>query len=371
MTDVNKKIEFETKYRRVLDYMEASRWDAIVIGTQSNFSWISCGGKSRVLITSEGADALVVLTLDSKTLVAYTMDGQRNYDEELTGLGFDLISTRWNGKSREEIVQDLIKGKRTLSDIPLEGATWNNQEFYKLHYPLTQWEIERYREIGRESEILLRLVVDQIRPGMTEKEVEGRLVSAFAVKGFVSTVVLVGSDERNFKYRHPIPSDKKIGSYVILVLCPRKYGLHVPITRSVCFSHDLDNETVKKFEAASTIAANCIAHTTPGSKFSDIFEMQKGLYAELGYRDEWLNHFQGGITGYIPNDSSLCFDPSAIIKQNQACNWFITITGVNTEDSILSGPAGGEFLTHSGEWPLKQYQVGETKISLPEILYRD
>ena len=142
--------EFEQKQERISCFMQENGWEALVMGTQANFSWLSCGGESRVLITGEGADALVVITPQSRTLIAYNMDGQRNLDEEVCGLGFDLILTHWNEKSREEIALDLVKGKRILADIPLEGATTSFQAFYDLHYPLTEWEIGRYREIGKE-----------------------------------------------------------------------------------------------------------------------------------------------------------------------------------------------------------------------------
>jgi antitoxin VapB len=360
--------EFEQKQQRIRQFMEENHWEALVIGTQANFSWLSCGGESRVLITGEASDALLVITPDSQTLIAYNMDGQRNIDEEICGLGFDLILTHWNEKLREEIALQLVQGKRTLSDISLNGATCRFAEFYNLHYPLTEWEIERYRALGRESELILKSVVDRLAPGVTERNVERMLMSEFALQGYIPTVVLVGSDERLIKYRHPIPSDKRIEKDLLLVLCNKKYGLHVPITRTVCFGDHVDPETERRYEAAGTIAASCIAHSLPGVKFSEILDMQKKLYAQLGYPDEWRNHFQGGITGYIPNDSTLCFDTGAVMKENQAFNWFITITGVNTEDTYISGK--NEIITHSGAWPVKAYSIGDREINLPEIFYK-
>lgn len=361
-------VEFKVKEQRIHQYLDEKKLDAVVIGTQGNFSWISGGGRSNVLITSEGADALVIITRNSKTLIAYNMDGDRNRDEELGGLGFDLIKTLWIERSREEIVLDLLKGKKFLADIPLEGAIVDSKQFYELIYPLTDFELERYREVARDSELNLLRVIDKIQPGFTEKEIERLIVAEFALQGFVSTVVLIGSGVRLVKYRHPIPSNKQVESTILFVLCPRKYGLHVPITRTLSFRDKLDPETDRRFTAASIIAANCIAQTKPGVKFADILKMQKKLYKELGYEDEWKNHFQGGITGYMPNDSTLCFDPEMVIKDRQTFNWFITITGVNTEDTYLTGV--DEILTRSGKWPLKNYSVQGRDIFLPDILYK-
>ena len=192
------------------------------------------------------------------------------------------------------------------------------------------------------------------------------LMSEFALKGYISTVVLVGSDERLSKYRHPIPSDKKIEKELMLVLCPKKYGLHVPITRMVCYGAGLAAETERRFEAASTIAANCIARSVPGTKFAEILEVQKGLYAQLGFEDGWRFHFPGGITGYIPNDFNLGIDSTARVKEGQSFNWFITITGVNTEDTYISGKE--EIVTYSGAWPVKPYLAAGREIDLPTIL---
>ena len=361
--------EFARKLQRIHAYLEENNLDAVLIGTQANFSWLSCGGRSSVLATSELSDAIAVVTRDKRTLVAYTMDGERNRDEEMGDLGFDLVMTRWNEQSREQIVREMLVGKRFLSDIPMDGTRPDARAFYRLIYPLTGQETDRYRRIAKDSELILRSTVDTIRPGMTEADVEGLLISAFSLKGFVSTVVLVGSDERIPKYRHPLPSGKKIDRTVLLVLCPRKYGLHVPLTRTISFDGSLDPDMQRRFEAASTVAAHCIARSVPGTRFADVLAMQKRLYGELGYDGEWRNHFQGGPTGYMPNDSTLCLDGESVIQEEQPMNWFVTITGVNTEDTILSGKQGGEILTRSGSWPVKRYSALGKEVFLPEVLH--
>jgi antitoxin VapB len=358
--------EFEQKEKRIHQFMDEKGWEGVVIGTQANFSWLSGGGASRVLITGEGADALLVLTRTSRTLIAYNMDGQRNIDEEVNGLGFDLVMTKWNEKSREDIAREILGGKKTLSDIPFVGAEQSWKDFYNLHYPLTEWEIDRYRQIGRESELLLLSVLEDIKPGMTEVEVERKLMAQFIHQGYIPAVVLVGSGERNLKYRHPIPSDNRIGKDLMLVLCNRKFGLHVPITRMVWFGDHPDPVMMHRFEAANTIAATCIAHSTPGTRFADIWEDQKRAYQAVGFSEGWRFHFPGGITGYIPNDSSLAMDPEAVVVENQAFNWFITLPGVNTEDTYISGK--DEIITTSGEWPVQTYNVNAKDISLPKIL---
>jgi hypothetical protein len=78
----------------------------------------------------------------------------------------------------------------------------------------------------------------------------------------------------------------------------------------------------------------------------------------------------GGITGYIPNDSSLCLDDSAVVQERQAFNWFITITGVNVEDTMITTATGPQLLTCTGRWPVKPIEVEGLTLELPQILVK-
>jgi len=366
-----KLAEFTTKLNRIYKLMDAENYEAIVIGTQTNFSWLSCGGSSRVLLTTDAAAVYLVITENDRYVVAHTMDGPRNLEEELQGMGFKAKFRKWIDEPLEDVILNIVNGRKILSDIPIGGEPGRPTAFYQLHYPLTEGDMERYREIDHDAERLMRSVVDNTKPGMLETEVETLMMCEYAKAGFFPVVLLVGSDERLFKYRHMTPQSKPIENYLMIIVAFRKYGLNAVLTRSVYFGDHLPNEIADKFEAASIIEANCIAHSTPGTKFASILKMQKELYAELGYREEWKNHFQGGITGYVVNDSSLCLDPKITMVKNQAYNWFITITGVNTEDTFLSYGEDGEILTTTGAWPLKVYQTRNGKeVKLPKILIK-
>jgi len=361
--------EFNVKMKRLHVFMDQKGYDAVVIGTRTNWEWLSCGGSSTIEMTSNAASTLLIVTKEKNILVAYTMDFQRALDDELDGFGFEAVTISWTDLGLEQKASDLLDGKKVLSDIPLplSDVVVSMKEFYNLHYPLTDWEIDRYSAVCKDAEWILKSVVENAGSGIKESEFKNRMVSEFALNGYTPGVLLMGSDERNLKYRHPIATEKKIDNYLLLILVFRKFGLSAVLTRSVCYKGSLDAELQKKFAAASTIAANCIAMTIPGTKFSDVLVRQKELYQELGYENEWKNHFQGGITGYIINDSTLCMDENALMVARQAHNWFVTITGVNTEDTYIS--TVNKNLTCTGAWPIKPHQVGSREISLPDIWY--
>lgn len=361
--------EFKTKETRLLGFMKKNDYDAIVIGTQANFAWLTCGSDNHVLITSELGEAILVITVNKRICIANTMDARRIAEQEINGLGFELIALKWFETPKDEYAANLVKGLKTLSDIPLPGAECNFKKFYSLHYPMTVQEIKRYRTIGLEAEQVLWGAAGQVRPEMTGSDVETLLMCEFARKKLVVACMIIGVDEEISKWRHPIPWDKPIREYLMLVLAVRRHGIHVPITRLVHFG-GVPLDIRRRYDAACTIAANTILSCRPGTKFTDIFNMQKRLYAELGYETEWQNHFIGGITGYIPNDGSLCMDESAVMADRQTFNWYVTITGVNTEDTMIINGDSPELFTANGIWPTKHFKVEKGEIDLPDILVR-
>jgi hypothetical protein len=53
--------------------------------------------------------------------------------------------------------------------------------------------------------------------------------------GISPDCVLVGSDERIMKYRHPMPTDRTIDKLMMIVLGAEQAGLNVSLTRFVSF----------------------------------------------------------------------------------------------------------------------------------------
>jgi Xaa-Pro dipeptidase len=360
--------EFAVKEQRLRAFLDAQGYDAVLIGTTANFSWLSCGGKNKVVLNSDFGCCLLLVTRERKFCIANTMDARRLEEQELAGLGFEMVALKWHQESLVQRALFMVRGQKVLSDMPLKGAEHNFQRFYELHYPLTDQEISRYRQVGRDAEEVLRAVADQVRPGLTGNEVESMLLSEYARKKLNVACLILGSDEEMWNYRHPMPSPKRIDRQLMLVLAVERHGLNVPITRMVSFANDIPEETCRRYDAVCGIAARTIAACRPGARFAEILSMQKGWYAEMGFAEETENHFMGGITGYIPNDSSLCLDANAVVRERQAFNWFITITGVNIEDTMITIEQGNEILTRTGHWPLKSFPVQGGTIEVPQIL---
>jgi len=362
--------EIREKEKRIRNYLEKSGNEALVIGRQDNFAWFSCGGTNKVVITSELGHGYMVFTKNKSYIVAQTMDGPRVVDEELKGINVEPVFLKWCDMGREEKVSELVKGLKTVSDIPVEGACFSPSEIYKLHYPLTDMEIERCRLIGSKTEEVIRRVADEIKPGMSDYEIEAMLLYEYARCDAIPEVILVGIDERISDYRHCIPSGKKVGKTVLIHPALRMAGLHANVARMVHFGDDLPYEIEKRHEATSGIFAVAVAMCDPGRKFTDIHQKIGEMYKRLGYESEWFKHYIGGITGYMLFDGSVCFDPQAEVCINQTYDWFITITGAKTEELSFNCSSGKVIASVTGRWPTKKYHADGQVFELPRILMK-
>lgn len=362
--------DVKEKQRRILEFLHAKGYDAMILGRQDNFAWYTGGSSNRVVITSEVGFGLLLITRKRTYLVAQVMDGPRLMEEELSGMDVEPVFVRWYEKSREEQAAGLAKGMRVISDVPMRGAQYDLGAIYSLHYPLTENEIHKCRKLGALTDEVLTQVAWQIRPGMSELDVEALFLYEYARQDVTADVLLIGADERVAQFRHPNPSGQKIRRLVLLHPAVRKDGLHANVTRMVYFGDQVPEETQRRYEAACRVEAAAVSMCVAGNRFCDILQEQKRLYRECGYAEEWRNHFQGGITGYLLADPTLCLNEQAKVGVNQAFDWFITITGVKVEELSITTAHGPEVVSMSGLWPAKEYESRGRGIPLPQILLR-
>lgn len=55
----------------------------------------------------------------------------------------------------------------------------------------------------------------------------------------------MGTDERIFKFRHPVPTEKKLKRYCMVVICDQKWGLILSMTGLVHFGTPPDEIRIR------------------------------------------------------------------------------------------------------------------------------
>jgi antitoxin VapB len=352
------------KRERVQTWLRERGLDGVIISRRDHFAWITCGGDNHVLKNSDIGVGHLVITPQKCYLVAHSMDALRLFEEQVPGQGYELVSLHWYHGDPRLAARDLI-GERWAADTPYEGAVEVNRDLSLLHDPLTELELARCRWLGQQVGDILCEIAQSLRPGQSEEEVARNLHVECIKRGIELDVLIVGSDERIFRYRHPLPTDKKIERYVLLHPAARRWGLHANVSRSVYFGKPPGN-VERAYRAAATLEAHLLDRLVPGLSFAEILEWQKSQYAELGFVDEWRHHFQGGPTGYVVVDA-LRHSTAAKVQVNQAFDWFITITGAKVEELVLLSKRGIEIPSFQAPWPVFEPEGG---IPVPDLWVR-
>jgi antitoxin VapB len=354
------------KQERILEFLDRQNLDALILGRQDNFAWLTSGGDNRVVTTTEMGAALAVVTRDEKWLVAYPMDCRHILEEEAPRQGFEPVVIPWHDGPLAGEVRRRTRGMRVGADFALSDSHLYGSEITALHYPFTDLEVERCRWVGRTSARILTRVAAELRPGTTEREAAARLLHEYALAGMTIDVLLVGFDGRIARYRHPAPTDQALGRYALLHPAARRWGLHANVTRLVHFGSP-PPETQKAIDAVVEIAGRVVALLEPEARFADILTEQKRLYGELGYAEEWRQHFQGGITGYTLADATCCLNSELRVRDGQAFDYFVTITGAKSEDLVLLTGGRAEVASIDSGWPTRSVETGRGVVRMPDV----
>ena len=255
------------------------------------------------------------------------------------------------------------------TDTPFHDWTDVSAQLSWLRSQLTPDEIERYRQVCQQAAWALEETCRQLRPGLTEYEMAASLAQRVIAQGLNVHVILVATDERLYKYRHPIPTGKRLEKQAMLVLCAERGGLVANVTRMVHFG-PLSPELKACTEKLAYIDACMNASTRPGVEVGEIIRTAIREYERAGYPDDWKKLHLGGPTGYATREYLATPSSGDLVRVHQAFAWNPALPGVKSEDTMVVGDTGLEFLTQTDNWPYLEVQVGEQTFRRPDILVR-
>jgi len=207
----------------------------------------------------------------------------------------------------------------------------------------------------------------ETRTGEKESEVVGRLCNELWKDRIDPVTLMAAADERVFKFRHPIPSEKRIDRYLMVSVNARKWGLIVSLTRFLHFGKT-PGELKEKYLANVFIDCVFMAATQPGRPARQVLNIGLEAYREKGFPEEWKLHHQGGSIGYTGRDYRTNFTTQDIVHENQAFTWNPSLTGTKSEDTILASSKGVEMITHPVSYPTLAMTVEGVPFVRPDIL---
>lgn len=359
--------EFEIKQARIQTLLAERGLEALLLQRVGSFAWATCGGASYINTAATFGAASLLITKDRRYLITNNIEAARLEQEQgLAGQGWEFKVNDWHEPAAA--LPELTAGLKVAADNLFPGATDLTDEIARLRANLTPEEGARFRALGRLCAEAMDAAIRAVRLGQTEFQIAALLASEVKSRGAQPIVNLIATDERIFKYRHPLPTEKKLERYAMLVLCGRWKGLVCSITRLTHFGR-LPEDIRRRAEAVARVDAAYIAATRPGAKLSDIIQRGEWAYAESGFPDEWRHHHQGGAAGYEPREYLGTPTSNDVVSAGQAFAWNPSVAGAKSEDTILVGQEQNEVITAIEGWPMMPVTVADGQaMARPAVL---
>ncbi len=358
--------ELQQKLSKITQLLDETGLDGLWLQSAGNFAWATCGASSYINTASTNGLASLLITREKRYVVTTNIEAPRIGSEQgLVAQGWEMRVEPWYtpGKATGEITGKLRLG----ADGDAPGMQNVAAALVSLRSQLTAEEQERFRGLGRICADAMNAAARAVRPGMSEHEIAALLAGETEKHGAQAIVNLIATDERIFKYRHPLPTDKALDRYAMLVLCGRRHGLVCSITRLVHFG-PLPGDVRSKMEATARVDATFIAGTRPGRTLGEVLGDAIAAYAATGYANEWQLHHQGGTAAYDARETLALPESTETVRAGQAYAWNPSITGTKSEDTILLHEDGFEIITEIEGWPMIDVTVQGQTLARPAIL---
>jgi antitoxin VapB len=376
VTPADMQREIGQKMGRVQRFLKQQSLGGVLLTKVNNFSWVTAGiADNHIVITSEvGAASLLIMNDGQKYVIASNSEMPRLMAEDLKGLGYEPREFKWYADKvtpdrKLEFIRHIAAGRMIGTDVPYDDLRLIDAEFQPLRYELTDSEVKKYRWLGRESTEAVVAVCRRLKPGMSERELEAMASDELMRRGIRPTVLLMGTDERVYKYRHTVPTDKKLERYAMVNVCARKWGLVISTCRFVHFG-PVPDDLRKRVNASAEMTARYLAASSPGATAGDILNKAAKWYTELGFAGELELHHQGGAIGYAEREWIAVPGSTEVVHDRQALAWNPIIQGGLSFDTFVVYKDHVENVNETADWPTITVKVHGQPVRLPDILVR-
>src|SRR6267143_6495396 len=161
---ISMNLEFQRKLAQVRTLLKSTKAEAVLIGRQSNFSWLSCGGRAHVPLNSDRAFSQLLVTRNAIYIFANVIEMPRLQDEELRGLGVKPLLYEWHDTQPVKTLKQIADPRKIISDNGEWGTRARPELFASLRYALHPEEVKRLKTLGRAAAEVLDETCCSIKP---------------------------------------------------------------------------------------------------------------------------------------------------------------------------------------------------------------
>ena len=351
-TGASRQAEVADKLAVLRAHLAVANAGAIRLRGVDWFAWATAGGSSAVLQATDLGVAELLVTQEEACILTDAIEAERLREEELPE-GFTFHVEPWaEPELRERYVVNAAGGRTVLSDRPANGPIATEaalpSALRQRRLVLAPGECERYRLLGRDAAEAMAEVLRRARPDWTEWQLAGAGAEALWRRGIHPALVLAAGERRLPLFRHPTPTNERLGARAMLVFCARRHGLYANLTRFVSFAGPGPQDELR---ALMEVEATGLAAVQPGKSLSAVYHALDAAYRHADRDGAIREHHQGGITGYRAREIVAGPSTATQLEEGMAFAFNPSFAGAKIEDTFLLGPDGLENLTFDSGWP--------------------
>jgi Xaa-Pro aminopeptidase len=367
-----RRAEVQEKVARIRKGLEESGKEALFLIKHPNFSWITAGSKGFIAVCFDNSAIGILITKTKMFAICNVIEANRVQEEDkLEELGFEMYVYRWQENKMESFIKDQVSSwDKVISDVPMAGAVVDNKFILSVRLPFTNNEIARYLYLGEYLSRGLEEYLPTVKPGMTEYEIAGGIANALWKYNVEQVMFLVSVDERADKYRHALPTEKKLKSNLLVSINGRYKGLITTTSRQVNFGKPRPG-LVEQYNDCCDMETDVISKAAPGVDELELYETLRQSYITKGHPTMFDKHGQGGSQGYFPREYMITPDSHHIIKKDTAYCFNPVIDGTKSEDAFIVRENGVFMITRPVLFPKRSYTFGNQTIERPVLLVVD
>jgi len=363
--DAARRADVESKQQQIRSLISQTNADAVLLQDPTNIAWFTAGA-DLYRCTTDSSRTSIFLTPEARLFATNAVDSAQIFEREAFGLGFQLKQREWF-QPHQDLIGDLCRGRKVLTDIPVAGTTAAPDLIAALRQPLSNLDVKRLRQLARVATHAVEATARRVRPGMTESEVAGE-VSHRLVKRTVTPVrIQVCADGRNERFRHWLYGEDPIKQYAVISCMARRWGLHVGVSRTVCLD-TVPDDLADAYSKLVLMHATGQFFSRNGTQLGDVWSKVHRIYEKFGLASEWQKSDQADIIGFTTSEHQVLPESPVFLTAPTAVYWHPSVGPTMVGDTVLIQDRSAHFLTARSDWPTVQVQVKGRTVPCPGIL---
>ncbi|MDY4049885.1 M24 family metallopeptidase [Eubacterium pyruvativorans] len=350
----------QTNEPKILAYMQEHKLDAFFVSSPTNIRYISG------FTASDGAQWLLFTKNGKKFFIT---DLRYTEDAALECPDYEVVIWRLPGKVVANSVQDLLK-KENCKNVGFEADDFSYEFFLDFDKFVEAEKVPTYsvisdmRIVKNAEEIAyqrqaceiscraLEMLLPEIQPGVTEKELAAKL-SLYMVMNGADTMpygnILISGARTSLL--HGVPSEKAVayGDFVLMDFGCQVHGYMSDMTRTVVVGK-ATSEQREVYDLVQKMFDACNKITKAGTVGHDIYQAQMDVLEGTKYKGYEYNNIGHGIGLFVhegPFNSVTDYTPFPVghVRTIEPGLYIPGWGGVRIEDQILITEDGFENMT--------------------------